>query len=407
MEKGSCMVGQSGGPTAVINASLLGIIEENLKAKAFDHVYGLLNGIDGIIKERFIDFNDYSKEELTLLKTTPAAALGSVRFKMPSDLNDEIYKNIEEIFHKYNIKCFYYIGGNDSMDTCHKLGEYFKNSKYKCQVIGIPKTIDNDMVLIDHTPGYGSAVKFIYTAITEIYQDTNVYQKGRVTFVEIMGRDSGWLTCASKIASYAGYGPDLIYIPEHTFCLNEFLEDVKNIYNKKQKVLVAVSEGIRDEDGNYLLQKRLYNQNDNFGHLQLGGVGVVLAEMVNKELGLPVRSVELNILQRSAAHILSKTDITEAYNAGKYGIKIYLKGYTDKMVTISRTSNSPYRVKYTITPLASIANYVKPVPNNWINERGNNITDDYLEYALPLIQGDIKPHIKNGIIKYFKIKTEE
>lgn len=406
MVKGSCMVGQSGGPTAVINASLLGIIEENIKSKAFDHVYGLLNGIDGIVKERFIDFNDYTNEELALLKTTPAAALGSVRFKMPNDLTNEVYKKIEEVFRKYNIRCFYYIGGNDSMDTCHKLGEYFKNSNYDCKVIGIPKTIDNDMVMVDHTPGYASAIKFIYQAITEIYLDTSVYQNGRVTFVEIMGRDSGWLTCASKLACYAGYGPDLIYIPEHTFRFEEFLEDVKTIYEKKKRVLVAVSEGIRDENGNYLLQKRLHNQNDNFGHLQLGGVGFVLAEAVNQRLGLPVRSVELNILQRAASHLLSKTDIDEAYNVGRYGVKAYLKGETDKMVGITRTYGTSYKVKYSLFPLSSIANYVKRVPTNWINERGNDISDEYINYALPLIQGDVKPCTKNGIVKYFRIKEE-
>lgn len=406
MIKGSCMIGQSGGPTAVINASLLGIIEEAKKKQVFDHIYGLLNGIDGIIKEKFVDFNDYDIQKLKLLKTTPAAALGSVRFKLPNDFNNTIYKTIEEVFVKYNVRCFYYIGGNDSMDTCHKLGEYFKKINFDCKVIGIPKTIDNDIVEIDHTPGYGSASKFIYTTISEIYEDTKVYEKGRVTIVEVMGRDSGWLTASTKLASLGGYGPDLIYLPEHTFILEEFLEDVDKIYKKKQRVMVALSEGIKDKSGNYVLQQRLYNQNDSFGHLQLGGVGMVLGEIISKKLNLPVRSVELNILQRCAAHLLSKTDIDEAYNCGKYGVRFYLDGKTDVMVSYKRKEETKYQLKYYTIPLEKVANLVKGVPSNWINERGNDLSNDYLEYALPLIQGDIKLPKVNGIIKYFDINEK-
>ncbi len=404
MNKGSCMIGQSGGPTAVINASLQGIIEEAKKKDVFDHVYGLLNGIDGLLNERFVDFNDYNLDELKLLKTTPAAALGSVRYKLPDSFDDEVYYLIEKIFKKYDIKCFYYIGGNDSMDTCHKLGEFLKKIKYDCKVIGIPKTIDNDIVGIDHTPGYGSAAKFIYTTISEIYEDTKVYQKGRVTFVEVMGRDSGWLTASTKLASFVGNGPDLIYLPEHPFEISKFLEDVSKIYKEKRRALVVVSEGIRDKNNNYILQQRLYNQNDSFGHLQLGGVGMVLGEIVSKELKLPVRSVELNILQRCASHLLSKVDVDEAYNCGKYGVIFYIQGKTDVMVTYNRKSGSKYCIKYETIPLSNVANFVKEVPSHFLNERGNNITDDFVEYALPLIQGDVTIPKSNGIIKYFKIK---
>lgn len=404
MNKGCCMIGQSGGPTAVINASLLGIIEEAKKQRVFDHIYGLLNGIDGILKEKFVDFNDYDAKTLQLLKTTPAAALGSVRFKLPNNFDDKVYQQIEDTFKKYNVRCFYYIGGNDSMDTCHKLGQYFVNKHYDCKVIGIPKTIDNDIVGIDHTPGYGSASKFIYTSISEMYEDTKVYEKGRVTLVEIMGRDSGWLTASTKLAKFGGHGPDLIYLPEHTFDINNFLEDVSRIYNEKKRVMVALSEGIKDEHQTYILKQRLYNQNDSFGHLQLGGVGMVLGEIVNKKLNLPVRSVELNILQRCATHLLSKTDVDEAYNCGKYGVRFYLKGKTDVMITFKRKNSEKYALQYSTVPLEKVANLVKEVPLTWINERGNDLSDDYLNYVMPLIQGDVKLPKVNGIIKYFEIE---
>ena len=404
MQKGSCLIGQSGGPTAVINTTLLGIIEEAYRLDAFERVMGSINGIDGVIKENFVDFKDYSKEELQLLKTTPSAAIGSVRFHLSDDFNDEIYAKIANVFKKYNICCFFYIGGNDSMDTCCKLDKYFKSIKYPCNVIGIPKTIDNDMVIIDHTPGFASAAKFIATSISEIYNDLQCYSHGRVTFIEIMGRDSGWLTASAKVASHMGCGADLIYVPEHPFDLNSFLERVQTIYDKNKKVIVAVSEGIKDNDGNYFLQKRLYNQNDDFGHLQLGGVGMVLAEIVNKELHLPVRSVELNILQRCASHILSKTDITEAYKCGVYGVRFALKGKTGVMVAMKRVSNNPYRIKYCDVPLEKIANYVKELPPCYINEEGNNINDNYLEYILPLIKGEVKVPLKNGVCQYFKLK---
>jgi len=404
LKKGFCLVGQSGGPTAVINASLEGVVEEARKSNEFLGVLGCLNGIDGILNEHFINFDDYTLEEISLLKYTPSAALGSVRFKMPDDLNDEVYYKIKDIFIKYKITSFIYIGGNDSMDTCNKIAEFFKQDQTEILVMGIPKTIDNDMRIIDHTPGFGSASKFIASTIAEIYLDTNCYKEGRVTFVEIMGRDSGWLTCASKLASIRGMGPDLIYVPEVVFNLNAFLNDVKKIYDKKKKVLIAVSEGIKDEDGNYFLQKRLYNQNDHFGHLQLGGVGMVLAEIVNKELGLPVRSVELNILQRSASHLLSKNDIDEAYQFGVEAIKMLLNGETGKMVCLKRMSSNPYKVEYYPVNINEVANFIKPVPKEYINKEGNFINDNYLEYLLPLVEGDIHISSLNGIPKYFKLK---
>lgn len=404
MEKGICLIGQSGGPTAVINASLLGIIEEAFKSGKYKKVYGAVNGIKGIIKEEFIDFSNYSKNELKLLKSTPSAALGSVRFHLNDDFNSPEYRKIEEVFRKNKVKSFFYIGGNDSMDTCNKLSKYFSQSSYHCNIIGIPKTIDNDMAVIDHTPGFASAAKFISTSIMEMYYDTQCYHQGRVTIIEIMGRDSGWLTSSSKIASFMGCGPDLIYVPEKVFDLSSFLENVKSIYSKKLKVMVAVSEGIKDADGNYFLQKRLYNQNDDFGHLQLGGVGMVLAEIVNKELNLPVRSVELNILQRCSSHLLSKTDVNEAYKCGVEGVKMALRGITGSMVCMKRVSNNPYRIKYYPVKLEKIANITKQLPLTYINDEGNNINDNYLDYILPLINGNVKYSLKNNVPKFFKLK---
>lgn len=404
MNKGACIIGQSGGPTAVINSSVLGIVEESLKGNIFTTVYGAINGITGILEEEMIDFSQYSSEELQLLKTTPSAILGSVRKKLPDNLQDEVFKKIEEVFIKYDIRCFFYIGGNDSMDTCLKLSKFFKTSKHQCCVIGIPKTIDNDMLEIDHTPGYASAAKFIYTTLSEIYEDINCYKKGRVTIVEIMGRDSGWLTCAAKLASYQGKGPDLIYVPEGRFDVNKFLSDVSNIYSKKQKVLVAVSEGIRDVNGDYLLQSGINNQADHFGHVQLGGIGSVLSGIVNKELGLQVRSIELNILQRCASHLLSKTDVDEAYNCGAYGVKLYQEGLTGQMVSMRRKDQKEYEIEYYPVDLQKIANYVKEVPTEYINESGNNITDEFLEYLLPLVQGEMTLPFENGFPKYFKLR---
>lgn len=404
MKKGACIIGQSGGPTAVINSSLLGIVEKSIEENAFTAVYGALNGIDGIINERIINFDQYTKEELQLLKTTPSSVLGSVRYKLPEDLNDEVYKKIEEVFIKYNIKCFYYIGGNDSMDTCLKLSKYFKKVNFDCCAIGIPKTIDNDMQYIDHTPGYASSAKFIYTSIAEVYEDITCYKKGRVTIVEIMGRDSGWLTCASKVAAHFGKGPDLIYIPEAPFNKDKFLEDVNKIYQEKQRVLVAVSEGIKDESGNCFTMASINNKNDNFGHQQLGGVGTILSQIVDQELNLPVRSIELNLLQRCASHLLSKTDIDEAYRCGAYGVTLYQQGETGKMVSMIRKDTKDYEIEYTSIDLDKIANYVRKVPSEYINKEGNFITDEFLNYILPLVQGEIILPFENGFPKFFKLK---
>lgn len=399
---GACLVGQSGGPTSVINASVAGIVQTALKQDNITEVYGALNGIEGIINEDIIDFKLEDPKEIDLLKNTPSAALGSVRFYLkPYKENDEVYQKILKVFKKYDIRFFFYIGGNDSMDSCNKLDEYFKNVGYKCNVIGIPKTIDNDLVCCDHTPGYGSAAKYIATTISEIYLDINSYKTGRVTVVEVMGRDAGWLTASSKLASLNGCNPDLIYLPEAPFNLDKFLIDVKRIYEEKKKVFIIVSEGIRNEKGEYILTYRNFNNNDTFGHLQLGGVSNVLCEIVTNTYKYPVRAIELNLPQRCASHLASKTDINEAYEAACFGLIKAVNGETGKMVTINRVNNTAI---YDLVELNKVATLVKTVPNHFINQEGNQITSNYIDYALPLINGEPSLEYENGLPRFAKLK---
>lgn len=400
----SCIIAQSGGPTAVINSSLLGVIDAAKKMN-MTHIYGALNGIDGIINQHIIDLNTEDEKELQYLKNTPSAALGSVRLHLKDHTVDPTpYEKILEVFKKLNIHYFFYIGGNDSMDTCHKVAEYFRNNSYDCKVIGIPKTIDNDLIGTDHTPGFGSSVKYVTNVLSEIYLDTHAYKKGRVTVVEIMGRNAGWLTASAVLTKVSNTPVDLIYIPEAPFDINQFLDKVKNIYEQKQKVLVAVSEGIKTKDGEYFLKSHMSNKTDAFGHMQLGGVGQVLCEIVSEKLNLPVRAVELNLPQRAASHIASKTDIEEAYNCGKFALEQALKGETGKMVVMNRTSN--YHINYELMDISGIANEVKIVPQEYINDDGDYINDSFIDYALPLIQGDITIPFENGIVRFARLKKE-
>lgn len=400
----SCIIAQSGGPTAVINSSLLGVIDAAKKMN-MAHIYGALNGIDGIINQHIIDLNNEDEKELQYLKNTPSAALGSVRLHLKEHTVDpEPYEKILEVFKKLNIHYFFYIGGNDSMDTCHKVAEYFKESSYDCKVIGIPKTIDNDLIGTDHTPGFGSSVKYVVNVLSEIYLDTQSYKKGRVTVVEIMGRNAGWLTASSVLTKVSNTPVDLIYIPEVPFEINQFLDKVKSIYEQKQKVLVAVSEGIKTKDDEYFLKSHMSNKTDAFGHTQLGGVGQVLCEIISEKLGLPVRAVELNLPQRASSHIASLTDIEEAYNCGKFALEQAVKGETGKMVVMTRTTN--YQIKYELMDIEEIANVVKVVPQEYINEDKDYISDSFIDYALPLIQGDITIPFEKGIVRFAKLKKE-
>ena len=369
------------------------------------HIYGALNGIDGILNETIIDLNTEDEKELAYLKNTPSAALGSVRLHLKDYTVDPTpYEKIHEVFKKLNIRYFFYIGGNDSMDTCYKVAEYFKNNSYDCKVIGIPKTIDNDLVGTDHTPGFGSSVKYVVNVLSEIYLDTHAYKKGRVTVVEIMGRNAGWLTASSILTKVSNTPVDLIYVPESPFEINNFLNKVKTLYDQKQKVLVAVSEGIKTKDGEYFLKSHMSNKTDAFGHTQLGGVGQVLCEIISEKLGLPVRAVELNLPQRASSHIASLTDIEEAYNCGKYALEQAVKGETGKMVVMNRIDN--YHIKYELMDIEGIANAVKTVPTEYINEDGDYINDSFIDYALPLIQGDVTIPFENGIVRFARLKKE-
>ena len=405
MIKGNMLIGQSGGPTSVINASLAGAISEAMDNPNIEKIYGAINGVAGVLSENFYDFTNETKENLELLKVTPGAALGSVRYYLPdftslvSASND--YHLLVSIFKKYNIRYFYYIGGNDSMDTCNKISRYLELVNYEAYVIGIPKTIDNDLPITDHTPGYGSAIKYVATTLSQIYLDTNSYKEGRVTVVEIMGRDAGWLAAGSKLACLNNCGPDLIYLPECPFDVDKFLKSVSKIYETNRKVLVVVGEGIKTKDGEYLLKYRHFKAADGFGHLQLGGVAQVLCEIVGEHLHLPVRSIELNLPQRCAACILSKTDVEEAYNVGKHAVVYSTQGITNKMIIIKRTNNE---ISYDVTDLENVAKLVKTVPATYINEEQNNITDKFIEYALPLIQGEMQITFENGLPKVYKLK---
>jgi len=331
---GNCIFGQSGGPTSVINSSASGVIQEALKQDDILKVFGAAHGIKGVLNENLYNMSREDLYELELLKTTPSSALGSVRYKLSDfEEDDTDYKKILEVFKKYNIRYFFYNGGNDSMDTCNKISKFMQKSGYECRVMGIPKTIDNDLWGTDHCPGYGSAAKYIATSTMEIYQDAKVYDRGMITVLEIMGRNAGWLVAASALAAYKGYGPDFIYLPELNFDMDKFLDDVSKKYKKEGKVIIAVSEGIRDKDGRYISEygsDLAYNK-DAFGHSQLGGLAYVLSNIVKEKTGAKVRGIEFSLLQRCAAHLGSLTDVNEAFLAGQAAVRYACEGITDKI----------------------------------------------------------------------------
>lgn len=404
---GTCMFGQSGGPTAVINSSASGVIQEALKQDDITQVFGLAHGIKGLLDENFYDMSHEDIEELDLLRTTPSSALGSVRYKLADpDKGETDYKRILEVFKKYNVRYFFYNGGNDSMDTCSKVSNYMKKSGYECRVMGVPKTIDNDLWGTDHCPGYGSAAKYIATSTMEIYHDAMVYDTGMITILEVMGRNAGWLTAATALATHRGFGPDLIYLPELPFDMAGFLADVKRIYSNTGKVIVAVSEGIRDKNGKYISEygTDLAQNKDAFGHAQLGGLAYTLADIVKKETGAKVRGIEFSLLQRCAAHLASLTDINEAFMAGQEAVKQAVAGVTDKMVAFERIENPEYKCVPKLINLADVANTEKKVPREWINGAGNGLNDNFIKYAMPLIQGESRPPIVDGLPRFARLK---
>ena len=397
--RNNILYAQSGGPTAVINASAYGVIAE-AKKLGLGKVYAGINGIEGILNENIVEVTNLSEEQLNLLKNTPGTAFGSCRYHLPdAEKSPEVYQKIAETFSKYEIGCFFYNGGNDSMDTCSKIAHYFADNNIDCQVIGIPKTIDNDLDQTHHCPGYGSAAKFIATVMHEMALDTASYTKGKVTVVEIMGRDTGWLTAASIVASHNGAGPDLVYLPERSFDTEQFIEDVANIYKTKHRCLVAVAEGIKDKDGNYIAT---YGTMDNFNHVQMGGTAYRLAKILEHH-NFKTRAVEINLPQRCGGHILSKTDRNEAIQSGRYAVKLWQKGKTCCMVAIKATSdNGKYKVSYTAVPIEKVANAVKYVPDQYILPNGQ-LDNKLLDYILPLMEGTVTQKYIKGTPHYFKL----
>ena len=404
--KGNVIVGQSGGPTAAINSSLAGVYR-TAKDRGAKKVYGMLHGIQGLLEERYIDLSEHITNELDaeLLKRTPAAYLGSCRYKLPEiHENMELYDKIFEILDKLEIEAFIYIGGNDSMDTIKKLSDYAIIKGHPQKFIGCPKTIDNDLALTDHTPGFGSAAKYIGTSVKEIIRDSFCleYNKGLVTIVEIMGRNAGWLTGASALAQGEDCkGPDLIYLPELTFNLDSFMEKVRALLNKKSSVVVAVSEGIRPEDGRYVCELgQSADFVDAFGHKQLSGTAAYLANYVAGEIGCKTRAIELSTLQRAASHCSSRVDILEAYQVGGAAVKAADEGDSGKMVVLVRLSDDPYQCGTEVKDVHKIANDERLVPREWVNEEGTYVTDDFVTYVRPLIQGDVSPVMVDGIPRH-------
>ena len=403
---GACIFGQSGGPTAVINASAYGVIKAALESPYITRVLGAANGITGVLNDRLYDMGEEDPYELSLLLHTPSSELGSCRYKIKDpDEDDTDYRRILDVFKKYNVRYFFYNGGNDSMDTCNKISRYMEKVGYECRVIGVPKTIDNDLFGTDHCPGFASAAKYIATSCMEVSKDARVYDTGMVTIIEIMGRHAGWLAGSAAIATYCGSGPDLIYLPEVDFSMEKFLDDVKNVYRRTGKVLVAVSEGIHYADGTFVSEAKT-SATDGFGHAQLGGLAVMLADIVKKELGgVKVRGIELSLLQRCAAHTASQTDVDEAYLAGKTAFDSAVAGETGKMVAFKREIvDGEYRCKMELIPLTDVANYEKKVPLDWINATDNFVTMDFIEYVMPLIQGEPEIPREHSMPRYAKLK---
>ena len=401
---GACIIGQSGGPTAVINASAQGVIQTALKTPCITQVLGAAHGIKGVLEDKLYDMAQEDPAELDLMKYTPSSALGSCRYKLADpDVDDTDYQRILDIFKKYNVRYFFYNGGNDSMDTCNKISKYMQKVGYECRIMGVPKTIDNDLNGTDHCPGFASAAKYIATSCAEVWQDAHVYDTGMVTIIEIMGRHAGWLAGSAALASLTGCGPDLVYLPETDFDMDRFLSDVKAVYDKTGKCMVAVSEGIHYADGTFVSEAKT-SATDGFGHAQLGGLASMLAETVKQKLGAKVRGIELSLLQRCGSHLASKTDVEEAYLAGQAAVEAAAEGFTDKMVAFQCTRDGSYACKTVLEPLNIVANFEKKVPRAWINEAGNGVTQEFIDYVLPLIQGETDAPKENALPRFAHLK---
>ena len=401
--KKNIIVGQSGGPTAVINASLCGVIREGkCHPEQIGTVYGMINGIEGFLAGRYMDLSSgLSEEELELLKMTPAAFLGSCRFKLPEALSSEFYPTLFNKFEELNIGYFFYIGGNDSMDTVSKLSRYANGIGSDIRFIGIPKTIDNDLVGTDHTPGFGSAAKYVASTVREITLDASVYQQKSVTIVELMGRHAGWLTASSVLARKHGEdNPLLIYLPESPFEFEQFSADLKNAFEKSQTVVVCVSEGIADSAGHFICEYSNEAQLDTFGHKMLTGCGEILENYIRNQFGVKVRSVELNVSQRCSGMIVSGQDMKEAEEAGAFGVRSALDGVNGMMVAFKRACDEPYLMECFLADVNEICNKEKTFPAEWITKGGTDIGPEFLSYVLPLIKGEAERKMENGLPLY-------
>jgi len=398
--KGNCVIAQSGGPTAVINNSLAGAIEAAYRSEAIGEIYGARNGIMGILAENFIDLRREDASTIQGLRFTPGAALGSCRYQLKKK---EDYNKLLAVFRKFNIRYFFYIGGNDSMDTAHKVNQLAQEEGYELRVIGIPKTIDNDLPLTDHCPGYGSAAKYLATIVLEMGIDIkSIVTSTKVAIVEAMGRNTGWLAAATALARRApGEAPHLIYLPEVAFDLETFMTDVEKAYRQYGTVLVVVSEGLVDKNGNYIFNDTATV--DVFGHQRLGGVGQFLLNKIEAELKIKGRVILPATSQRSAMHLASRTDAEEAYNVGRVAVEEALRGASGHMVAIKRLKGEEYRCTYELVKLDEVANREKKVPRAWINEAGNDVTMDFINYARPLIQGEVNIPYHNGLPAYVNL----
>lgn len=425
MNQRNCIIGQSGGPTAAINASLAGVISKALESQSFEHVYGSINGIEGLLKNRYLELTDPFKDSKLLSKLikTPAMYLGSCRYKLPQlppnatkETTIEEYEIIFDIFKKLNITDFFYIGGNDSMDTVMKLSDYGKLKNSKIHFIGVPKTIDNDLYGTDHTPGFGSAAKYVATSMLEIIHDSMIYNTKSVTIVEVMGRNAGWLTAATALSRTKHQtAPDLIYLPEVIFDIHEFLKSIETLFQKKRNIIIAVSEGVRDKNGNFLDDESFCQEDgissdstqktDVFGHAIHSGTGKVLENIVSNTFGCKTRSIELNVLQRCAMHIASKTDLEESFEVGSASVTAALNGKSAVMMTMKRTQtpDGAYKMATSAEDVKSVANIEKKIPLEWIAPSQNDITKELYDYLYPLIQGEIDLGYKDGIPDYMDV----
>ncbi len=409
-KKKNVIVGQSGGPTAVINSSLVGVYKTAIDRGA-DRVYGMLFGIQGLLEGKYVDLSEHIKNDLDIeiLKRTPSSFLGSCRYKLPEiEENREVYKKIFRILEELEIDSFFYIGGNDSMDTIKKLSDYGTEVHSPIRFMGIPKTIDNDLDVTDHTPGYGSAAKYIASITKEIIRDGLVYDLESITIIEIMGRNAGWLAGAAALSNCEDCeGPDMIFLPEMDFDIEKFIEKVRNLQKRKKSIVIAVSEGIHLADGRYICElTETIDQTDSFGHKILTGAARYLAARVIQEVGCKTRAIEFNTLQRCASHIVSRVDITEAFQVGGAAVKAAFEGETGKMVILKRISDDPYICVTDIFDINKIANVEKKVPREWINESGDYVTQQFINYVKPLIQAELTPIMTNGLPRHLTLKDE-